>query len=192
MTEAELLRLLQLGDQRAYREMYDRYSSRVYNTALSYLQNAGDAEDISQEVFMEVFRSVGQFRGGSTVSTWVYRITVNKCLDQLKFRQRKKRFGIIRSLFGESGELKMDLPDFHHPGIALENQERAAVLFKAIGQLSENQQTAFILTYIEELSQKEAADVMGIGVKALESLLQRAKANLRTELKDFYQQEKDM
>lgn len=183
---------MQQGDQRAYRHLYDQYSSRVYNTALSYLQSATDAEDITQEVFLEVFRSVEQFRGGSSVSTWVYRIAVNKCLDQLKFRHRKKRYGIIRSLFGESGELKMDLPDFHHPGITLENKERAALLFKAIGQLNVNQQTAFILIYIEEQSQKEAAEVMGIGVKALESLLQRAKGNLRTELKDFYQQEKDL
>lgn len=98
----------------------------------------------------------------------------------------------MRSLFGAAGELQHDLPDFQHPGIALENQERATVLFKAIAQLGENQKTAFILVYVEELSQKEAAEVMEISVKALESLLQRAKGNLRITLKEFYRNEKDL
>ncbi len=193
MTEAEILALLRNGDERAYRQVYDQYSSRVYNTALSYLQNTTDAEDVTQEVFVEVFRSVAKFRGGSTISTWIYRITVNKSLDHLKHGKRKKRFGIIRSLFGnDDDDQAIQLPDFHHPGIELENKERAAILFKAIGKLNENQQTAFILIHIEDLSQKEAAEIMNIGVKALESLIQRAKANLRTNLKDFYRAEKDL
>lgn len=193
MTEAEILALLRNGDERAYRMLYDQYSSRVYNTALSYLQNTTDAEDITQEVFVEVFRSVEKFRGGATISTWMYRIAVNKSLDHIKHSKRKKRFGIIRSLFGNDEEdSPLQLPDFHHPGIALENQERAAILFKAIKLLNENQQTAFILTHIEDLSQKEAAEIMEVSVKALESLIQRAKANLRAQLKDFYKGEKDL
>jgi len=193
LTEAEILALLRNGDERAYRQVYDQYSSRVYNTALGYLQNATDAEDITQEVFVEVFRSVDKFRGGASIGTWVYRIAINKCLDHIKHGKRKKRFGIMRSLFGGSNEEQaLPLPDFHHPGIELENKERAAILFKAIGQLNENQQTAFILTHIEDLSQKEAAEVMDISVKALESLIQRAKANLRDKLKDFYKGEKDL
>jgi RNA polymerase sigma factor (sigma-70 family) len=192
LTDAEILALLQSNPEGGYRLLYGQYSNRVYNTALSYLQHATDAEDVTQEVFLEVFRSVGQFRGGSSISTWLYRITINKCLDYQRHKQRKKRFGILRSLFGAAGELQHDLPDFQHPGIALENQERATVLFKAIAQLGESQKTAFILVYVEELSQKEAAEVMEISVKALESLLQRAKGNLRITLKEFYRHEKDL
>lgn len=193
MTEPELLALLREGNEQAYRQLYNRYSSRVYNTALSYTHDASAAEDITQEVFVEVFRSVGGFRGGASIATWLYRITINKSLDHIKYHQRKKRFGRVLSLFKkDNGDLRIDPPEFHHPGIALENQERAAMLLRAVKQLNERQQTAFILVYMEDLSQKEAAEVMDIGVKALESLLQRAKTQLRILLKDFYGQEKDL
>lgn len=151
--------------------------------ALSYVQLRPEAEELTQDVFVEIYQSAEKFAGNAALSTWVYRITVNKCLDFLRYQKRQKRFAALKSLFwGETGELRYDPPDFDHPGVLLERQEAARLLFGAIRQLPEAQQTAFILSYVEDLPQAEVADVMGLSRKAVESLLQRAKANLRKRL----------
>src|SRR2546421_5493881 len=111
----------------------------VYNTALGILQNAEDAEDVAQEVFVQVFESVKNFKAEAKFSTWLYRITVSKALDHIRRKKRKKRFGYVQSLFGSNNETVIEKPDFHHPGVVLDNKERAAVLFSAIDLLPENQ-----------------------------------------------------
>ena len=147
------------------------------------VQDAGVAEDIAQEVFVTVYKSIFYFNEQSSISTWIYRITVNKCLDHLRAKSRQKRQGFMAQLFHrDTGEVIHEKPDFVHPGIVLERREQAKYLFKAIENLAENQKTVFILTHIEDLPQKEVAEIMNISVKAVESLLQRAKANLRKYL----------
>ncbi len=177
--QEDLPKLIASGNNEAFRRLYDLFKDRVYNTCLSYLQHTEEAEEATQDVFVKIHRSAAGFKGDSSVSTWIYRLAVNQCLDLLRFRNRQKRFAFISSLFGAAGNLQHDAPTFEHPGILAENRERAALLFKAIKQLPENQQTAFILKQAEGLSQKEVAEIMDITEKALESLLQRAKANLR-------------
>ena len=109
-------------------------------------------------------------------------------MDHLRRKKRKKRFAFIQSLFGNNDELINDPPDFFHPGIALENKENAALLFKAIKTLPQNQHTAFILNKIEGLSYQEISDIMKLSVSAIDSLLQRAKTNLRKYLTNYYEQ----
>jgi RNA polymerase sigma-70 factor (ECF subfamily) len=155
--------------------------SRVFNTALGFVQNREDAEDITQEVFIEVHRSINGFNQQSSLSTWIYRITVNKSLDFLRKRNRKKRFGFLTQLF-KNDDSEIEIPHFDHPGVQLENKERSSLLFSVIDQLPENQKTAFILFHLEELPQKEIAVIMNLTPKAIESLIQRAKANLREKL----------
>lgn len=183
MEESDLIQKLRAGDQVAFKVLFEKFKLRVFNTCLSYLQHTEEAEEVTQDVFIEIYRSVSQYKAESTLSTWIYRISVNKCLDFLRHRKRKKRSGLLISLFKrESTELQIDTPHFHHPGVILENKEKASVLFKVVDQLPDQQKTAFILSQIEDLSQKEIAAVMKLSDKAVESLLQRAKANLRKEL----------
>ena len=105
-------------------------------------------------------------------------------------RKRKKRFAFITSLFGNNEELLHEPVDFNHPGIALDRKEQAALLFRMIDQLPENQKIAFNLHKAEELSYQEIADVMQVSVSAVESLLFRARQNLRKLLeKHYYQQD---
>ena len=164
-------------------ELFLQFKDRVYNTALGYLQSSEDAEEIVQDVFVEVFWSAHSFKAQSGVSTWIYRIAVNKCLDVLRHRKRKKRFGMITSLFKTgSTELKHDSGHFDHPGVLMENKEQAKALFRALETLPAQQKTAFVLSYVEDLPQKEVAAIMGLSVKAVESLIQRAKGKLRKEL----------
>lgn len=185
--EKSCLQAVAGGSEEALEQLYNRYSSRVYNTLLSYTKNAEDAEELLQDVFVTIFNTASNFQFNSSISTWIYRITVNKSLDFLRKKKSQKRFGIFTSLYiKDSAEIKYESPDFVHPGVKMENQEDAKHLFRAIDQLSENQKTVFILTQIEGLPQQEVAEIMNQTRKAVESLLARAKANLRQELEKFF------
>lgn len=179
MTENELIHGLRNGDENAFRFLVDNYQDRVFNTAIGIVQNAEDAEDVAQEVFIQVFRSINSFKGGSKLSTWIYRITTSRALDLLRSRKSKKRFGFLQRLFGDGNEPLYELPDFHHPGVAMDQKENSARLFKAINQLPENQKTAFTLHKLEDLSYQEISEVLQVSVAAVESLMHRAKQNLR-------------
>jgi RNA polymerase sigma-70 factor (ECF subfamily) len=179
LTEQELIQGLRNGDETTFRFLVENYQDRVYNTAIGIVQNAEDAEDVAQEVFIQVYRSIHTFKGGSKLSTWIYRITTSRALDHLRSKKSKKRFGFLQRLFGDENEPLYELPDFHHPGVALDQKENAAQLFRALDQLPEKQKTAFILHKIEDLSYHEISEVMQTSVAAVESLMHRAKQNLR-------------
>lgn len=146
----------------------------MYNTALGYVQNIEDAEEITQDVFVTLYNKAHTFKGNAKVSTWIYRITVNKALNTIDKRNRKPT---------NDKEVKdHHKVDFIHPGIVLENKEKSQYLFAAIHTLNKSQKTAFILSYVEDLPRQEVADIMQTSLKSVESLLQRAKTNLRKKL----------
>lgn len=186
MTERLLLEDLKRGDEAAFKKIVEDWKDMVYNTALGIVQKAEDAEDVAQEVFVQVFQSIHSFKGESKLSTWLYRITVTKALDHERKKKRKKRSGFIRSLFGNNEEEIIEVPDFHHPGVIMDNKEKAAELFKAISRLPKNQRIAFTLSKVEGLSYQEISEVMETSVSSIESLLHRAKNNLKEMLKEFY------
>ncbi|HKP31908.1 MAG TPA: RNA polymerase sigma factor [Chitinophagaceae bacterium] len=188
MNEWTLIEQLRQGDESAFKFIVDTWKDMVYNTALSIVQQSEEAEDVAQEVFVQVYQSVQGFKGDSKFSTWLYRITLSKAMDHERRKKRKKRFGFVKSLFGENNEAVVDPPDFHHPGVLLDNKEKSAVLFKAVDKLPENQRIAFVLNKVEGLSYQEISDVMETTVSAVESLMHRAKSNLRKELETFYKQ----
>jgi RNA polymerase sigma-70 factor (ECF subfamily) len=155
----------------------------VFNLALNYVQNVEDAEEITQDVFVSVYQSLHSFQENSSLSTWMYRITINKSLDFLKSKQRKKRFVLLTSLFFDnSNDIKHNPPEYNHPGVLLEHKEALGKLFKVINELPNKQKTALILHKIEQKSQAEVAEIMNISLKAAESLIQRAKTNLSKKL----------
>lgn len=184
MSEQELISGLQKGDATAFKEIVSLFQDKVYNTALGLVQNTADAEDVAQEVFIQVYKSVGQFKATSALSTWIYRITVNKSYDHLQYKKRKKRFGFIVSLWNEDNKPVYEPVNFVHPGVELDKKEAAGMLFRQIERLPENQKTAFILNKIEDLSYMEIADIMNTTEAAVDSLLSRAKQNLRKYLTD--------
>lgn len=188
MDESVLVEQLKQGDQGAFKTIVETWQNMVYNTALGIVQNEEDAEDIAQETFVQVFNSIGSFKGESKFSTWLYRITVAKALDHERRKKRKKRFAFVKSIFGEDSEVVVNPPDFHHPGIVLDNKENGAVLFKAIGQLPENQKVAFTLHKVDGLSYQEVSEVMKTSVSSVESLMHRARTNLKKKLEAYYKE----
>lgn len=186
LDEKILIEKLKEGDEAAFKVIVDKWQDMVYNTALGIVQNAEDAEDIAQETFVQVYQSIDSFKGESKFSTWLYRITVTKSLDHARRKKRKKRFAIIKKLFGDTNEEDIQVPDFHHPGVILDKKENAAVLFQAIEQLPENQRIAFTLHKVEGLSYQEISEVMNSSVSSIESLMHRAKTNLKKTLEAYY------
>lgn len=153
----------------------------VYNVALNYLQNIEDAEEVTQDVFIKIYQSLATFKEESSLKTWVYRITINQSLDLIKKKNSKKRF----FTFGRKSENEFEhvnSSNFEHPGILLENQEDAKILFEMINLLPQNQKTAFILAKVDGLSNSEVAVIMEISISAIESLVFRAKNSLKEKL----------
>ncbi|WP_103663974.1 RNA polymerase sigma factor [Gracilimonas amylolytica] len=188
--ESALIEQLSQGSESAFRALVNDHKDRVYNTCMGFLRNPHDAEDVSQEVFIEVFDSIGDFREDASLSTWIYRIAVTKSLELIRYRKRKKRSGFFQALnamFSEPDD-NIDEAEFMHPGVELENKERARILFDEIDKLTEKQKVAFTLQKVEGLSYQEVADVMEISLPAVESLIHRAKENLKKQLHSYYQQ----
>ena len=173
-----------MTDSSRFETIYEEHKGLVYNLALSYVHNQEDAQDITQEVFVKIYQRLGTFDPNrASLKTWVYQITINHCLDFLKSRKTKKRFGFIVSLFNdETNEPIDEIGHFDHPGVALEDKEELRALFNIIDTLPDNQRTALILAKIEDRSVKEAAEIMALSPKAVESLLQRAKAAIAKKL----------
>ena len=151
------------------------------------VRNPKDAEDLVQEVFTSIYISIDNFSGNSKLSTWIYAIALNKSKEFLRNKTRLKRQGTITVLDDhDSGIVPSGTVNFYHPGVELEDKEKAKVLFDAIDQLAENQKDAYILSKIEGYSYMEISEKMGLSVSSIESLLFRAKKRLKELLSDYY------
>lgn len=172
-----------------FQSIVENLQEKVRNTCFRYVNNVEDADDIAQEVFIQVYESMDKFREESQISTWVYRIAVNKSLDFLRSKKRKKRFGQITSLFKSYGEDEeiIEIPSYGTPQKELEDKERKEVLDWALSKLPDNQKTAIILSKYEGFSNKEITDIMDMSLSAVEALMHRGKKGLQKQLKDYFE-----
>jgi len=167
----------------SFKELYNIHKDLVFNLALHYCQNREDAEEVAQDVFLTLHLKAKTFQYKSNIKTWIYRITINKSLDFLKAKKTLKRnfFFTAKRI---DDEASTPIRHFEHPGVLLEVKEEIAQIFAAINKLSDKQKTVVILLKIEQKSQVETAEIMNTTSKAVESLFQRAKFNLKNILKE--------
>ena len=174
---------MQSGDPQELKKFAREATHWIYNIILSYVQNKEDAEEVAQDTLIAGLNALKDFRKESALKTWMCSIAINKSKDFLKYKTRQKRSGKVVPIGEKSEDIYNVQPtDFMHPGIALESKEMMEVLFAAINQLRENQKTALILAKLENMKQAEIAEVMKLSPKAVESLISRAKANLKKYL----------
>ena len=187
MEEFELINKLKNGDEEAFSLLIDRYEKLILKNCYRFVNDKETSRDLTQDVFLEIYRSVNFFRAESKLSTWIYQISVRKSLDYLKSQKRSKRFAILKSIF-ESDEMTESIqdPESLNPEEYLENQERVKILSWALGKLPENQRVAFTLSKNEQLEAGEVAAIMSLSVSSVNSLIHRAKANLRKILYNYY------
>ena len=169
------IELLRLGSEREFKKLFEWYSPRILNTAFYLLGNRQDAEDVPQEVFKSVVVGVAGFKAESSIQTWMYRITLNKCNEFLRTKNRKKRKGIMISIVDSQALFTEETPELVH---ILKEEEW--LLWKQIQALPEKQRLAMTLFAMDDLSYQEIAAVMNISVSAIESLLFRARTKLKT------------
>lgn len=173
------------ADDLSIEKLMERWKDMVYNTSLSIVQQREDAEEITQDVFVQIYQQWKNFRHESDIKTWIYRITINKCLDHQKKKKRQKNGGLLQRFFGKVTE--EEAVHFEHPGVMAEKKEEAKWLFQALQSLPESQKLIFVLHKIEGLQQAEIADILGISRMAVESKIKRAKQNLFEKLKGIYE-----
>jgi len=185
--DQSFIELAQKNKDRAFSILVDSFSGKIFNTCINLVRNKEDAEDLTQEVFTAIYLHLDNFKGNSKLSTWIYSLTLNKSKEFLRKKTRKKRFGIFTTIEKDNSDaLPINIINFDHPGVQLENKERAALFYKALDQLAENQKNAFILHKIEGVSYAEIADVLETSIPSVESLMFRAKKKLKALLNEYY------
>ncbi|MBL7073840.1 sigma-70 family RNA polymerase sigma factor [candidate division KSB1 bacterium] len=179
--ESEYLTRIAAGDQTAFQDLVRKYQSMVFNVAYRMLESRHDAEDITQDVFIKAYHSAGSFRHEAKVSTWLYRIAINLSLNVL--RKRTRLFFPLDCVSTKESQLNdFPAPSDGEPDAQLMKKEKEESVKKALHALPKKQRTAIILHRYEGLSYKEIAGVMNTSLSAVESLIHRAKLNLRKKL----------
>jgi RNA polymerase sigma-70 factor (ECF subfamily) len=183
--DAELVRRFKEGDRGAYAEIVRRYQDRVFTLCLRWMGDRGVAEDVSQDVFLALFRSLANFRGESQLSTWVFRVVINHCKNRRQY-QRRRAMDLHEPLEGNRPD-----PDARPRQLAdegpgtdarLNAAEAQTVLDKALLDLEEEHRAVIVLRDVQDLSYEEIADVLGLPRGTVKSRIHRARAQLAAVL----------
>jgi RNA polymerase sigma factor (sigma-70 family) len=189
--DSEYIKRLKNSEEEAFKALVNAFSEKVLNLCYGFVRNTEDANDLSQEVFLEAYFSIKNFREESSISTWIHKIAVNKSLDFIKKQKRQKRAGNVLSLSGtETEDRELIIPDNHTPDTIYQEKERIQILKEAMDSLPESQRTVLNLSSIELFSYEEISEITGKSKSSVESLIFRAKKNLEKYLRDFF--EKDL
>lgn len=183
--ERELLRRLRSRDERAFRELVDLYRDRVFNVTFRMLGDRAEAEDIAQEVFIAVFKTIDSFREESKFSTWLYRVAVNHTKNRIKYLSRRNdrnRTELDDNTADSDGPSLGNTIRPTRPDRALEGAQMEQVLQGAIASLDEEHRVLVVLRDVEELSIEEICEITGIPDGTVKSRLHRARAALRKKL----------
>jgi RNA polymerase sigma-70 factor (ECF subfamily) len=184
MHDQELIRKIAEKDPSAFETIVLRYRSLVLNTCRRLLKNPQQAEDAAQDVFLQVYKSAKKFRFESKLSTWIYRITVNRCLSIIRRDKREQWFHNITAVVENESEIESLQPVSagKTPDKVLEDKENKNILDEALDSLPPNQKAALVLHKYENKSYREVSDILGISLSATEARIHRAKNSLRKNI----------
>ena len=187
MTEPErtLLRRLRDRDERAFRELIEAHRDRVYNITYRMLGNRPEAEDVAQEVFITVFKTIDSFREESKFSTWLYRVAVNHCKNRIKYlarRHDRDRDELDETSHQANGAIANVVVRMSQPDRALEGVQMEVILQKAIESLDDDHRIVVVLRDVEDLSIEEICEITGLPDGTVKSRLHRARLALRKKL----------
>ena len=187
MTDQQLIEGLIIQNRNAIHYLVANYQKHVIKTAYYFVSNMEDAEDLSQDIFLEILKSISRFKKNASISTWIYRITVNKSLDHLRRQKRRNIIHTMGSLFKDPSDgTNRDDNKLSTMDTRNDDKEKRVIIDKAVNSLPENQKIAFILNKYEELAYKEIAEIMNLSLSSVESLIHRAKLNLQKKLVSYF------
>lgn len=186
LEEQALLARAQAGDVQAFERLVAAYERKVYNLAYRLTGNHDDASDVAQEALIKVYTSLGDFRGDSSFSTWLYRVVSNACLDELRRRKRQRATSLDEPLATDDGALARQLAaSGDGPEEALARKELRATVQLAIQNLDEEHRVVIILRDIQGHSYQEIADYLGLSLGTVKSRLNRARAALQKKFSEL-------
>jgi RNA polymerase sigma-70 factor (ECF subfamily) len=180
MSDEQLIKEITSGNHAAFKSLMEKYQLQVFRTVTGFVHTKEDAEEVTQDIFVRVYQSLSSFQHDAEFSTWLYRITINMCLNFLRRNRKNRLLQSLEAIFTLRSEEKT-------PQEELESAERDRHIRMAIDSLPEKQRMAFILSRYEEMPQKKIAAVMNRSEGAVEQLLQRAKENLKKRLSTPYE-----
>ncbi|HEX3030181.1 MAG TPA: sigma-70 family RNA polymerase sigma factor [Clostridia bacterium] len=182
--EKALLKKAKDGDVEAFESLVERYQKKVYNIALRITGNSEDAAEIAQEALIRVFRSLKNFKEESSFSTWIFRITTNLCLDEIRKRKNKQVVYINDEIKLDDGEVKIQIEDKSPgPEEKAQTNEVRRIVNDAIQSLSEEHRTIIVLRDIEGFSYEEIARIVKCPEGTVKSRINRARQSLKDILK---------
>jgi RNA polymerase sigma-70 factor (ECF subfamily) len=184
--EIALVKQIVSGDQTAFRIFVEKYQDMVFRTCYGFVKNSDDCDDVCQNVFIQAYRHIDKFKGDSALSTWLYKISVNQSINYLRQHKWQKLIQKVEDVFTFSNQGSFLGVNNRNPQKQMEMNQEEDILNQAINSLPENQKTAFILHKYDDLPQQQIAEIMGISVSAVESLVFRAKTNLQKKLYSYY------
>lgn len=181
--ERALIERCKRGDLGAFNDLVRKYEKQVYNFAYRLTGNYDDANDVAQDAFLRVFNAIGTFRGDSSFSTWLFRITTNVFLDERKKAKSHPQTSLDEYLeLGESSVARQIEDPSPTPEAVLEESERAQILLKAVGDLPEYQRAMVTLYHTQQKSYEEIAEIMDLPIGTVKSRLNRARLALKEKL----------
>jgi RNA polymerase sigma-70 factor (ECF subfamily) len=184
-----LVQAAQRGDMAAFEELVARHRDKIYARAYSMMRNEEEAIDLSQEAWVKGWQRLAQFQGESSFGTWMTRIVINLCLDQLR-KQKRQRTESIEAMDEESGGVERQMPVItSNPTAGLERGELRQRIDRALGQLSYEHRTVLVLHEFEEMEYKEIAKTMGCSIGTVMSRLFYARRKLAVLLADLKKQD---
>lgn len=182
--EKLLVKKSQSGDVESFELLISSYDKRAYNIAYRIMGNEEDAKDMAQEALIRVFKSIRDFKGQSSFSTWLYRIVTNVCLDELRRRKNNKYVPLEGTIQTAGGELHMELcSDKETPESAYERVEQRELIVKAIEELNEEYKSVIVLRDIQGFSYDEISKMLDCSLGTVKSRINRARNMLRDKLK---------
>lgn len=191
--EEDLVRRLQERDERAFVACVRVFQDKVYGLVFRMLGSAQDAEDVAQEVFVTVFKSIDNFRGDSRLGTWIYRIAINHCKNRIKYLRRRAHratseldeqaeHALFHATPGGAAQHSTLGQAEARPDEALEGVQLETIVQRAIEMLDEEQRSLLILRDVEELSYDEIVEITGLPEGTVKSRLHRARLILKAEI----------
>ncbi len=182
LSDIELVQEFKDGSEQAFAELIERYQHRVYNTTLRMLGNREDALDTAQECFIKVYKNIKKFKGDSSFSTWLFRITTNACRDEL--RKRKRRLPVYTDINSddENNTIQNISNGSNEPEKITISRDINESIQELVNQLPEDQKLVFILREFQDLSYQEIAEILDISMGSVKSRLSRARRSLRQDL----------
>ena len=186
--DAALVRAAQKGDTDAFEELVARHRDKIYARAFSMMRTEEEAIDLSQEAWVKGWQRLAQFQGDSSFATWITRIVINLCLDELR-KQKRRRTESIEEMDEESGGVERQMPVVTtNPTERLERGELRQRIDQALAQMSNEHRTVLVLHEFEEMEYKEIAKAMGCSIGTVMSRLFYARRKLASLLSDLKQQ----